>query len=503
MSVISRVSQFLGSFAQSPSARLAGLRIAAGVQPTTHKQMYELLRALYLSNGLYDSLTSALYNLVPRQVTEPLKPLRNPTYRVVEFYVSHVWPGNLPEALPIVTDNQAIVPAIEQLWKWSNWGRQKQLASRNLAMLGDLFIKVVRTIDEQQVYFQLIDAEHVTDFTEDHRGYLTMIRVDTPVDPLPGDPGTDWTHTEVWDKAEQTRRIWRHREGDAPLDQLGRPDEITPMASMGVTFVPFVHVKFRDVGDDRGMAAVTPALDKVDEANRLATRLHQMLFRYDRPIWAVSANSLDKSNRPMPPPRLGANGTTALDTLAIDSDIMLSLPGMAKLESLVPDINFESLLHTLQDHMGELENDLPELAYYSIRQMGEPSGRAIRYLLSDAIDRLLEVRGNAEAGLVQAQEMGLTLLATTDRGLVRGTFEQGDFTHSFAKRDVIEIDAYERAQAEQTQSLAFKTWIEAGLPMSEALKRSGYTDEQIVEILDAATRVAAAATGETIPTQGR
>jgi hypothetical protein len=368
------------------------------------------------------------------------------------------------------------------------------LAIRQLAITGDLFIKVVQTVDKSQVYFQLIDAEYVIDpIRKDHRDYITHIRVDTP---QMDDKGKAWTYTEVWDKETQSLRIWRHSRGDASIADLGTPSEEVPFSAYDIDFVPFVHVAFRDIGEDRGSAAITPALDKIDEANRIATRLHQMLFRYNRPLWALSAGMMDASGRPVPAPILGSEAAT--DTLTLHDDTLLRLPGMASISSLVPNVNYADALVILQDMMGELENDLPELAYYSIRQMGNPSGRAIRLLLSDAIDRLLEVRGNAESGLIQADMMALTMMSNAGMG-IQGSFEQGDFLHTFAERDVIAIDGLEQAQEELAQAQAYKTWREGGMPDAVALARiPGYSDEDIAGIIEMAT-AEVEPDGETIP----
>lgn len=475
-SITSYFATLLGMSTQSPAARLAALHIASTVQNTGPAAMYRLLKSYYFSNGLYDALTQSIREL--GQAGEALKPLRNPTYRTVEFYVSHIWPGTLPNALPILTDNDTLAPAVEQLWQWSNWGNRKQVAVRQLAMTGDLFVKLVQTEDRKQVYLQLIDAEYVTAFTEDHRDYLTMIRIDTP---QYNDRGLPYTHVEVWSKEKGTRRIWLTERGcEVPLAELGNPQDEVPMSDFGIDFVPFVHTKFRDVGDDRGMAAIVPAIDKIDEANRQATRLHQMLFRYSRPLWAITGAGNDDSGRPMPVPAL-SNG----ESITINEDTLIGIPGTATLQSLVPNIDYEAALEILQDHMSELENDLPELAYYSIRQIGNPSGRALRVLLSDAIDKLMEARGNAEDGMIRAHKMGLTMMAANKLAGVKGSYENGDFDHSFEERNAIPIDALEEAQTELAQAQAVQAWVTAGLPLADALMRTGcYSEKDITAILE-------------------
>jgi hypothetical protein len=224
----------------------------------------------------------------------------------------------------------------------------------------------------------------------------------------------------------------------------------------------------------------TPALDKIDEVNRMATRLHQMLFRHNRVLWALRANMVDATGRPMPAPVIPKNTD---DEVELGGDLMLRLPGNSTLEPIIPAINYSDALAILQDYMLELEKDMPELAYYRLREMGELSGVAVRFLLSDTIDRALEVRGNAEAALVRADEMALTIgdragLWQAPTGSV-GTYEAGDFEHTFAKRDIFPLSGQEVAQT-------MLTYTQAGVPTPLAAKRAGWNDEEVAELEEAA-----------------
>jgi hypothetical protein len=75
---------------QSSYARLAELQIASSIHALPPAQMYRALKAYYASSGLYDQLAYSLR--IQGIATEALKPLRNPTFRTVEYYVGHVWP---------------------------------------------------------------------------------------------------------------------------------------------------------------------------------------------------------------------------------------------------------------------------------------------------------------------------------------------------------------------------------------------------------------------------
>ena len=452
-----------------------GTSLAAG-QEVPDTQFYDMLELYYLNNGLYQAIQQELFE---QDIwTNAMIGLRNPAHRVVEFYVSKVWPGALPGALPIVTQNKAVAAAIGQVWEWSNWGETKQVASRWLATFGDWFVKVSTKSEPgpngkvKQVYLQQIKSTYVVDFEADHRGYLTMVRFDTPLEKVVEGTKVTLTRTETWDKTTQLYQVWEHRrKKGAELKELGEAIETRNFSEFGIDFVPVVHAKFKDVGEKRGLGAFTHALDKIDETNRMATRLHQMLFRYNKAIWALQANAVDSSGRPLPPPRLGSS-----DELEIGDDELFRLPGSSTIEAMVPDIKYEAALAILQAQMAELETDLPEMAYYRLREMkGELSGRAVRLLLSDAVDRVIETRGNAETALARADAMALTI--GKNLGLFNGIgdYEKGDFKHSFQERPVIDVSEEEKADTVRLETAS-------SIPLITSLRRHGWSENELMQM---------------------
>lgn len=440
-------------------------------QKSPWRDQYRLLKTYYLNNGLYEVLIYLLKTIGENETA--IKPLRNPAFRIVEFYAAKLWPGTLPEALPIEAKNEAIIPAITQILEWSNWNVEKQTCARWFATFGDMFIKVATKGDPvDRVFLQNIEPEHVTDFDADERGYLTYIRMDIPRTRRNAKGELEqYTHTEVWDKARY--RLWEHDKGlDIELEKLGTPKDESLLTQFGIDFVPVVWVPFRSIGDERGTGAFTLQLDKIDEVNRQATRLHQMLYRYNRALWAVEANALDTAGRPLPAPRVGSNGD---DKLEIDDDSIIRLPGMSKLVSLVPQIQYKDALAVLDAQIQEVEQDLPELAYFRLRDAGDLSGRAIRLLLGDAIDRLIEVRGNGEAGMIRAQMMALTMGAKAGLFQGIGTYEAGDYKHKFVERDPFPLSDNELAETA-------KVLTDAGFPIMTAARFAGFSEKQLKEL---------------------
>lgn len=438
------------------------------------REVYKLLWSYYLNNGLYDELRLAGYFLEEAE----LKELRNPAQRVVKFYADTIWPGKLPNALPLeVEGNEAIVEPIHQLWKWSNWGEQKQVLARLSAVFGEMYLRVATNEEIDRVFLQLIKPEFVSERDLDERGNITYLRMDSPQSRREATSKNKFfTRTEVWDR--ERRRVWEHDKGlEVDLPNLGRPtQEYNLAATWGIDFVPFVCAKHLSIGtEERGIGAYLLVLSKIDEANRLATRLHSMLFRHNHPTWALGANQTRGDGRPVMPPRLSGKDEDG-EVVELGGERFIRLPGMSTLEALVPNINYESALNTLNAHLQELALDLPELNYYKLSEASELSGKAIRLLLGPAITSGQEVRGNLEDALIRAQQMALTI--GQEAGLWRvGSYDDGDLEHTFAERDIIPVGRMEEAET-------FKAERDAGLPLFTSMRKSGYTEEQMEQVVE-------------------
>ena len=99
------------------------------------------------------------------------------------------------------------------------------------------------------------------------------------------------------------------------------------------------------------------------------------------------------------------------------------------------------------------------------------SGRAARFLLDDMISRVVEARGNAEAALVRAHAMALTIGQNVKIFSSTGSYKDGDFDHSFTRRDILPEDRLEQAQVIQTLA-------GAGAGLFAAGRAAGMNEEQ-------------------------
>ena len=416
-----------------------------------YREFYQQLKAYAANNGLYDFINQELQTT--RIGLKDVKPLKNPANRVVEFYAALLWPGHdLSVSMPILAANEAILAPIENIQKWSNFAINKQMAARQFATLGDMFIKCNTKLNQAgevtAVYQSFLDPTYVSEIKTDERGFLTYLRMDIPQyeEDVRGQE-KETVHTEVWDKTAQTWRIWLHEKGlDEELEKLGTPTRSGNFEeSFGGDYIPIVYQEFRKDGNGRCSGAFVPALDKIDEINSKATRLAQLLFRHGKADKMLVSDTTDANGRPLPPPKIDSL-VSADNTVVIQGEKFYKLPSGYRIEHLIAQLDYESHLTAIQGDMDELQQDLPELAYNRIAEASDLSGRALRYMLEAAVSRLLEARGNGEAAFVRANEMCLSI--GQNAGLFKnlGTFESGAFDHAFKPRPVLTPDKLEMAQ---------------------------------------------------------
>lgn len=443
-------------------------------------ELYSLLWKYYLSNGVYDDLRSAGYYLSDHK----LKEIYNPCTRSVEFFVDTIWPGTLPNAIPLINVKDNVREAIEQVWDWSNWQTRKQVAVRWGSITGNVFLRVARPLPKkegeeapQRVYIQLVRPEYVTAKETDERDYITYCRLDFPQERREGREMVPYTHTEEW--TPELLRIWWHDSPQKEIDQLGEPVYEVELKAWGLDFIPIVHAQHIDIGEDEGVGTYTLYLSKINELNRVATRLHQILYRHNDVTWALQSNMMDPSGRPIPAPRIRSSSDpgsgSELDSVELGGEKMVRLPGQASLAPLIPSLNYGSHLDTVLAQLEEIERDLPQLMYYRLKDLPELSGKALRLLLTPAVSKASEARGNLEAALIRAHKMALTIGSEIGAFSGLGTYEAGDFDHEIAERPLIAYSRLEVAELATAET-------GAGIPLVTSLRESGWDEEKLAQM---------------------
>lgn len=495
----------------------------------TQPERYDVLDAYRQNDDLYGRLRTELRlkGYVGYQSA------RNPSNRLIELYAAKLTDSllehldtepSLPDdasegtapALRASLDPAVLKSLILQVHEWSNWPDKMEVAGRNFSTHGDMFIKVENSEDGKRVQLNLLDPRVVADdFQKDARGFFTYLRLDIPQeerDLNEEDEIRYYTRTEIWDKSVGQYIVYEHEEAPGrPIADLGLPVVFalltaTPpdnpnTAWTGYDFVPVVHRKLKDTGESRGEAAFEHALDMIDTANWLATKLHGILFpkitwkgtRQPGPggttLGPFRLETEDDDDEAIS--RLTTPEQESYSVVEIEGERTLLLPSGADMQPMVPDLDFASHLAALDAHLKELEKDLPELAYYRLRDMNEISGRAARILLGDVIDRLGRARAKFEDAHIRAHKMALTIASVTNVPgfdvIPENAYEDGLLEHRFKPYDVFPVSDIESAQGGLAEAQSLAAYKDLGpVIYAKKLQEAGFSEADAQEIANAA-----------------
>lgn len=484
---------------------------------------YDYLESAYLNTGLYERLAArAREGTEERKGLTALRSLRNPANRVVEFYAAKIRPegwfdedsgsGRVEYGDEATARAENLTRALRQVEEASNWGQEGRVAVRQYAWAGDLFLKVSHRERDgvaSRVYRERIDPRHVVDFDKDERGYFTYLQISVPKTRRSetGGETESYVQTEVWDKTAGVYLVYEHDENCVELREVDLVERLALSESAtgtsesdgytGYDFIPVTHAKFRDIGAPRGMSAFGHALEGIRESDRIATKLHDMLF--PEVMWVMtrqpgpggeSLPPIQLESSPDGPDRVFTRMTAGRETregvVEVGGKQMLRLPGGADAKALIPDQDMEAHAGALAEQVKEVERELPELAYSRIREL-ELSGRAIRYAMMDVLDRYEEAFTNFAESMARLNYMALTIgqvlgLPGFSEAEIGSYGEDGrDFEHRFVSGDIFPPSRREKADEDLAEANVHATWREVGgEPYRRFLLTRGYTEEEAV-----------------------
>ena len=427
--------------------------------PKEPRKRYEALRLRYMGEA-YRADNADLFPGV-----SDTRGLENPFAQVVEFYPAHLFPGTLPDALPLVDASDAVASAIHDLWVSSNWGHKKQVYARWLPLFGNAFIKATQAPNGRP-YKQLIHPSRTSEFEKDERGNLVYAFLETEVENEAG-TGT-LVRCEEWSKEDDAARVWfAAGYGSSYKERSGDFSKLTyqkKLSDFGIDFVPLVHAPFVTdpwEPDGLGLSAIAGVVEQVDEINRAITALHDRFFRYGKPDKVFKANESGKGaprgERRDPRPGPETPEDVGARKINLRDEETYYMPGLTDVAFLIPNIPYGDGLAMIRARQGKLSESLPELRYYQDTgtddtASGNVSGLSRRIRLAPAVSRALEARGNAEDALVRAQKMCLTLGAKSGWFKDIGSYDAGDFEHSFEEREVLPSSDEEKADAAKKEA---------------------------------------------------
>lgn len=463
--------------------------------PQEPRTRYALNR-LRKENKIYRHLESVLRGQILPTDYARIRALENPAHQAVIFHVMNVFPGSLFEALPFdLQPDDALKLAAEQILRWSWFGTQKDDLVDTSATLGDAFIR--SRASETRVAMQVRDPDDISEFEEDGEGNIIYLRLDVELRDENGQPEF---YTEAWSKEENVYAQWTHKQGlDADYSQLPAPEVEKRITDFGYDFVPYVRAPFEwgYRASERCMGVFELHGEAIDEILRNATVLRDRYFLHGEPDY----QSITEQDKPVEYQELLDNDAQSSGKSNEVEDPeegrmpsgskLIRNPKGTRLETMVPNVNYQAGLDQIEDSRLALERSMSELRFFRGHDKGDPSGVAMDKHQDPAIRRARAARGNFEEAILKALKMCLTMGQRRKLfGTEIGTYEGGQFDAlAFKPRPIVPL-----TEAEQTAADTAKAEMYAALKdVSPELLRlrlldDGYSEEQATAIVNSQSR---------------
>lgn len=457
-------------------------------------QRYSVYWALYENSIYRDTLNLYATKLkADLGLYRHIRSIYNPAFRLGEFWATHLMGGaydpaagdgdETPSSLPIVTTNTAIRPAIERLWRDSNWQVGKSIWSRYGAVMGDAPLKVVDDPEKGRVSLVPIDPRKLRDFVVDSAGNIKAYALEEyRDDPLL--PGQKVRYVETAERDGETV-IYRTYRGEGMALFAWDPNPAEWTVDYG--FVPMVWAQHLNVGAGSGWSELHSDRSKIFEVDDQASNLSDFVRRMVNAPWVLSGAKAPEQPLSIHPNFSQASQAPPVgmtDSRTKDKQGMLYLPDpQARPHALVTDLNIADVTANILALTDEIERDYPELRFDKLRASGDASGEALRIARQPAEAKVLARRSGYDDALVRAQMMALAIGGFRGydqyQGFSLDSYNAGALDHTVGPRPVFDLDEIDRISDETARATALKAMVDAGVPLASAMRRAGYKPDEI------------------------
>ncbi len=422
----------------------------------------------------------------------------NPTYRLVEFYVSSIYPGILstdalripdgtPLAIPLASDTpREIRDALGILWEWSNWQDNKDVFVRYGAAVGDVMVKVVDDAAKQKVLFEVVWPGLVKEIDLDISGNVKSYVLEYQIQDA---DGRTRTYTEAVDGDSYTYLL-----DNAPYDPYGLGSSYPNPYG----FVPAVWWRFNNVGSVYGAPANWASIPKIDGLNDIVSQIADQVEKVlVSPILISGASSIKPLSNAASSRTQGGFTDEWVQPQAQRYTLgVLTAPEGARLEMLTMDV--EQAVALAQKLLAEIEADFPEVTMYrDVREMTQTTGPAVDRLAGDVKNRFTNKAASADVQCKKLFQMGLAIAGWREtltwrlRDDKRDKFAPFDLNSYLEGALDFDIDMrppmpYGRGEYYQilnSKGLAIQALKAAGIPLETILRDEGWDDIRLKEMI--------------------
>lgn len=424
----------------------------------------------------------ALTNAYPK-----LRGIYNPVTRLVNAIVAVTVGGPLDpdagngtirrSALPIITKNEDLRPAIARFWQDSAWDRKKSLAVRLGAATGAVGLRLMDDPERERVGMAVVPPWEVEAVELDHFDNVIFWRQsywydEETIDEKAGKVvATRKAHRFTLEIDKDEFRTYRDNQPWGYEENNYRDFWPNPYG-----FVPAVWIKHIDAGPetDVGLCAYHNSIPLINELNTIASHLAEQIKKSVHPQFFLSGATEPKSSRFIAGLRVWWNPNPD-----------------AKAQILNDKLDIQGVVEAMKDLTAEIEKNHPLLNFYIVRNRvggsGDLSGKAVHTMLYDIEADAEEAQAPYYAGQVRAQKMAISIggwrgypgYEAFEQQDIDAAYGEGDLNHYIGHKPLIRVDE------EQELALAQKTAEVVGLYI-KAEKESGLTSDELIQRLQAA-----------------
>lgn len=424
---------------------------------------YEARRFRYgnSENYYFNIIYSNLVNYSTQQKKDEalyrhIKAIYNPVARLVDFYVSQIFEGNLDtetaqnsnSAMPILAE-EPIRIALIKLWEDSDWQRNKSQLVWQGAVKGDAVIKLVENRELGYVRMEVLPPEQLVFVEFDDTGdiikaIIVQKRQDTSnLDSIVlASIGRQEIDTYLYTEVITPDSFATFKDGEPYAFFTDANGNEIQEWSNDYGFVPLVTIQHKDIGKLWGATGFHNTLNKIDGVNDLASNLSDQVRKIVQPMWGITG------------PRKPIELTAASGR---DDVNLVYLPDASSITPMVAPLDIVGASQVIQDQLQELENDMPELSLARIREQTQVSGASVNLQFQDAIKRVQSVFSNYSAGLVKAQQMAMYIGAMNSyEGYTQlAGLSLEDLAHIIKPRPVFSDDLSKQQRIQSMQASNF------------------------------------------------
>ena len=450
---------------------------------------YDIFWAFY-ENTVYDEVQATFRNWAKQYKTRYglykfIRAIYNPSYRLGEFWRSHIWAGptglilNHLEYGENVNEDQ-LRDAIEQIWQWSNWEIKKDIVPLYGSVMGDVAISIIDDQERQKVFFNIV-----------HPGNLSFVELD-PMGNVKGyeiqeerlDPRTHLESTVLYTEIAL-------RDGDNVVFTTllnGKPfawNGIESSWERPYGFVPMVLIQHNDVGLQWGWSEILPGQSKFREVDDVTSKLDDQIRKLVDSPWLMAGVS-----KPTVSPT--ASETTLISTAALNrpqpgrEEVPIFYgPEGATATPLVADLEIEEVSNHIGTIIKEIERDYPELRLTSLlnENVGAVSGRALEIARQPSESKVRQRRPNYYNALVRANQMAVAVAGFNGLNEFNlNSFDAGLLDHNIGDLPIFTSGDFDRQELLGGRVTILKTLTDAGASLEPAALLAGFSEDEAAQL---------------------